>query len=231
MLLLDSIDLKHTPLDTLVIPVCSDRPIHTLRAVATLARRAAADPEFKAEVGDELVFHRPRGIRADRVVFLGLGKFEKLSAESLRRFAGQAVHRAIRRGRSRIWLATPASRRLGITSEETLSALLEGAALGNYRFDRFREEKKLKPLEAVGLLVSPAEASAFTDLPQRVETICAGTCLAREWVTMPANEKRPDDLARLMALAAGRITAPRHDLLLPGLSIRTTCGAVEQPGA
>jgi leucyl aminopeptidase len=202
MLLLESFDLKRTPIDTLAIPVCSDRPIHTSRGVASLARRAAADPEFKAEPGDELVLHRPRGTRAERVLFLGLGKFEKLDAESLRRFAGQAVRRAMRRGGSRIRLAVPAPRRLGIDAAAVIVALLEGAALGNYRFDRFRGERKHQPLAEIGLLASPAEAAAHAGLPPRVEAICAGTCLAREWVNLPANEKRPEALARLMVQAA-----------------------------
>jgi leucyl aminopeptidase len=39
-------------------------------------------------------------------------------------------------------------------------------------------------------------------LPARVESVCAGTLLAREWVNTPPNDKRPEHFARMLAGAA-----------------------------
>jgi LacI family transcriptional regulator len=80
-------------------------------------------------------------------------------------------------------------------------------------------------LDRAGLAV-PRSVSlvGFDDIP-------FSSALGLTTVAQPSYLIGRNALVMLMALVAGRVTAPRHDQLLPGLSIRTTCGAVEQPGA
>ncbi len=63
------------------------------------------------------------------------------------------------------------------------------------------------------------------------DDIAFSSALGLTTVAQPSYLIGRNALVMLMALIAGRVTGPRHDLLLPGLSIRTTCGAVEQARA
>jgi DNA-binding LacI/PurR family transcriptional regulator len=63
------------------------------------------------------------------------------------------------------------------------------------------------------------------------DDIAFSSALGLTTVAQPSYLIGRNALVMLMALVAGRVTAPRHDLLLPGLNIRTTCGAAEQPSA
>ncbi|MEZ4576764.1 MAG: hypothetical protein R2875_01785, partial [Desulfobacterales bacterium] len=54
----------------------------------------------------------------------------------------------------------------------------------------------------MGVFTDADTAKSLRLLPSRVETICKGTVLAREWVSMPSNEKRPDRFVRSMVKAA-----------------------------
>ena len=52
------------------------------------------------------------------------------------------------------------------------------------------------------MFTDPATCEALGKLPARMTTICRGTVLAREWVSMPSNDKTPDRLVRSMVKAA-----------------------------
>ena len=59
-------------------------------------------------------------------------------------------------------------------------------------FDRYKKDKKIKPLKRIYFLVSSDVKRKFNQMQKRVETICQGTILAREWVSMPPNDKTPE---------------------------------------
>ena len=42
----------------------------------------------------------------------------------------------------------------------------------------------------------------FRHLPDRIQTICEGTILARNWVSTPPNEKKPEQFSREIARLA-----------------------------
>jgi leucyl aminopeptidase len=202
MLHLAAIDLNRQKIDTLFIPVCENKPIHSDAPVAALVDQALAFSEFKGKKDQELVLHRPPGCTAARVVFRGLGDAETLDAETLRRMAGKSARRCIQLGLARMWLAAPDPAATGIDEAEQLKALLEGAFLGNHLFDRYREKKEKKPLTRVDVLAAPAAAARLRRLPAEVEAVCGATILARDWVNLPPNAKPPEVLARLIAAEA-----------------------------
>jgi len=202
VLALTSVDLKQSHLKTLIVPVCADRNIHADPALAAVIKRAASLKEFSGEKDEDVTFYDPAGLKIERVILMGLGKYADLNAETLRAMAGKAAKRCIRMKLLQIHVAVPAAGKVGLDPAVTLAALMEGICLGNYLFDRYLEEKKLKPIKKAYLVVAPEAGKEFSRLPARLEAICAGTVMARDWISMPSNEKRPERFAEMIASRA-----------------------------
>lgn len=196
---LKSLNLKTADVETLVVPVCEDAELHADPVLGALAATAKALPEFSGKAGEAVTLYAPEGVRVRRAMFLGLGPLAAIDREALRRFAGTAVQKCIGCHLDEALIAVPAAARLKCAVADLLTALLEGAFLANHRFDRYKAEKKETPLAQVTLLVRAQAAREYRDLPERVATVCGGTLLAREWVSMPANDKRPQQFVRILA--------------------------------
>jgi len=199
MLHLKSADLQKVKTETLVIPVCEDKDIHDDKTITSLIRRAKKLKEFNGKKGDQVAFYNLPDIKAVRTIFMGLGKREKVDLEALRATAGKAVKQAVKMTLSELLIAVPAAGKIKMDIRDVLEALMEGACLGNHLFDKYKKEKKHKPLKKINLFVKPDVAKKHKGLSRRIETVCQGTILAREWVSMPPNDKMPERFSRLIA--------------------------------
>ncbi len=196
MLSLKSVDLKKEKIESLVIPVCEDKNIHDDKIISSLVDTAKKVKAFNGEKEDEIVLYHLPGVKAESIILLGLGKFEKLNAESLRAMAGKAVKNVIKKKYTRVLLAVPSGARINIELRIVLEAMMEGAFLGNHLYDRYKKEKKHRSLRRIDFFVTADVAKTYKRLASRISTVCRGTILAREWVSMPPNEKRPESFAK-----------------------------------
>jgi len=90
MVELKPVNLNSTKVETLIVPVCEDREIHTNKTVIGLEKSAKYYPEFKGKSGDRITLFKPEGTRITRVIFMGLGKNDdKLNAESFALFPAE----------------------------------------------------------------------------------------------------------------------------------------------
>lgn len=195
MLKLKSIDLKKKKLSTLAVPVCEDKDIHQ-GLLSKLAGQAKKIKEFSGKKDQEITLYNPTGIQAERVLFIGLGKQAEINPEKLRAFSGKAVKSIMKNGLKELVMGTPSPDRLSISEKDLVTAMLEGACLGNHVFDHYKEDKKLKPLKHITMVVPAGSAKKLAGLPKRIEAICYGTLLARDWVSMPSNDKTPAQLSK-----------------------------------
>ncbi len=202
MLHFTSADLKQVKTEALVIPVCEDTDIHAPRTPPSLIERVKNIKEFKGEKGDEVVFYNVPEVTAARVIFIGLGKFETFDMETLRDMAGRAVKSGIKKQLSEVLITVPSAEKVKTEMGRILEALLEGACLGNHLFDKYKKEKKRKPLKRINFHVDSGDAKTYENLPSNVAAVCQGTVLAREWVSTPPNEKRPEQFTRSIARRA-----------------------------
>jgi len=195
MLKLKTLDLHKEPISTLAVPVCEDKNIHA-GMLSKLVAQAKKIEEFNGKQSESLTLYQPTGTQAERVLFIGLGKHADLDLEKLRSFAGQAVTTGIKNGLKEIVIAAPDPKKISLLEKDVVAALLEGACLANHVFDRYKKEKKLKPLKNIFLQISAASARKLSRLPKRIQTICQGTLLARDWISTPSNDKTPAQLSR-----------------------------------
>ncbi|MCK4987564.1 MAG: leucyl aminopeptidase [Desulfobacterales bacterium] len=202
MIGLKAVDLKKQKIDTLIVPVCEDKKIHDDRIINAIIKKALSLKEFEAEKGDELTLYDLKDLNTKRVIFVGLGKLKKIDPETLRAFCGAIVKRCIKVDLEVIWVAVPAAHKLKMEMPATVAALMEGACLGNHLFDKYKKEKKRKPLKQINFLVKPDALGKLRRITPKVSTICAGTILAREWISTPSNEKTPEQFTRLIVSQA-----------------------------
>jgi leucyl aminopeptidase len=133
-----------------------------------------------------------------RVVLVGLGKRDKLTAEVLRRAAGSVMRRCGSRRAARVAFWLPTLR--GITSARAAQAVTEGAVLGAYRFDDYRTSRTdgNGGLRALTLFYASLSASAARNARRDASiglVLAESQNIARDLSNQPANELPPAKLA------------------------------------
>jgi len=237
MLALTARDPQRIAADVLILPVSPDADLHTDPVLRGLAEDARQAPSFGARRGELQVRHRPEGLAVERAICVGLGEAAKVRPEDLRQAVGRGVKAAWERQREvRAVVAAPASGALPGAPEDLLEALCEGAVLANHRFDRYKAEAPFRALREIQVRVDRRAAARHKDLAARVATVCGAALTARDWVSRPPNDKRPEDLADRMAregrsagLAARVLDARRLRRLGMGALLAVAAGSRHEP--
>jgi leucyl aminopeptidase len=175
------------------------------RALGGLLARVLEGEKFEGKPGQISYFHTAGKIPAERVLVVGLGPRRRTDqargdAEPVRRATSAAVRRARDLGGARIAVFMPAD---GLPPRERAQAVVEGALLGTYRFDKYLKEKNGKVVRALTVLEPDRRSGAAArDGLQRGQVWAEATCLTRDLVNEPANVVTPTFLARRAALIA-----------------------------
>ncbi len=203
MLKLTSQGLPQIKTETLIVPLCEDRVLFRDKALVRLAEKTQGIRTFTARAGEHLDLYQPEGLSIPRIIFAGLGSSRDLTAEGLRQAAGKSIRRAWHTRPGQAVLAVPDTNLPdAMGPEQALAAVAEGAYLANHTLTAYKSTTKTVPLKGIRFMVDGAKARPLRAILARMETICRGTALARDWVNLPANAKTPRELARLITRAA-----------------------------
>jgi leucyl aminopeptidase len=144
----------------------------------------------------------PSGSAQGRALLVvGLGPAERMTAETLRRAAAAAVRAAGDVTAFAIDLASVAIE--GVDAAVALGAAVEGALLGDYRFDTYRSKPSPRRLGRVVLCgVAPGEES--DTIVARARIGAEAVMWVRDLVNMSPKEKRPPLLADLVAAGVAK---------------------------
>ncbi len=157
-----------------------------------LAETARADA-FTGKRGRTIMLHCPDA-PFRRVLLVGTGS--ETGPESLRAYAAIAIRRAREVHAARVALATRAGGPADdAPADERVRAVVEGAGLGAYRFDRYRKVEDPTDVTDVLLLARGGDGSALARAVRAAETTVEATCRARDLVNEPANVLTPTALA------------------------------------
>src|SRR3984957_17101342 len=127
----------------------------TSDAVTDAAAKVLASGEFKATLGETLLLHSPGGLKAERLLVVGLGKAQALSVDEVRKGAGTAGRAAKPLGVREVAIAFPEDHALSDEHLETLPctllsrALVEGAELAENDWDIYRSEREGRTVRLV----------------------------------------------------------------------------------
>jgi leucyl aminopeptidase len=209
-----------SPVDLLAVPVASDEVRRSRlaprlaaidRSLGGVIAAAVASGDFTGKIGQSVLAYPDRRRKAKRVLLWGLGAGKGIDAEALRAAAGTAVSRAASARSARVALVVPP---FGAGSDpESCQALAEGAVLGGYRFDAYREksEETASRVGTLTLLV-PRDQNlrASRESARRGVVIAESQNVARELSNLPPNVLSPEQLAQEARTVAGEV----------GLSVR-----------
>src|SRR6476661_8150172 len=181
----------------LVLPLAEDAALAGLAQVIDQASggaiaRALAAAAFKGRKGQSCIIWAPSleggAPGPAKLVAIGLGKADELSAETLEAAGGAA-------------LALISAEREAVIAAEALAAphaaaFALGLLLKSYRFDRYRttEKDEDKPkLERAALATDAAAAAKAAWAPMRA--VADGVFLSRDLVSEPPNILHPEEFA------------------------------------
>jgi leucyl aminopeptidase len=199
--------LTSTPADAVIVGVyLDDKKLRDPAArLDHAAGGAVADvltaEKFQGKVGHVTHLHTSGRLPARRVVVVGLGRRAELTAETVRRAAAAGVRRARDLGARAVAVEVLGDR---LPARRRAQAVVEGAILGTYTFDRYKREKSDKQVQTLQLAEPDGrqrrEAAAGA---RRGEIFARSTWLARDLINAPANDVNPAHLAKV----AGEIAA------------------------
>src|SRR5207245_2683309 len=156
--------------------------------------------KFAARPAQLTHVHTAGRLGAAGVVVVGLGKSRELAAETIRRAAAAGVRRARDLGARRVAIDVLGDR---LPERQRAHAVVEGAILGTYTFDRYKREKTDKTVDELRVLAPDGRAAREVEEgARRGERFAAATWFARDLVNAPANDVHPTHLARVATRVA-----------------------------
>ena len=169
----------------------------TLLAAANAFELAAASyltsGEFKAGLGETVVLHEPAGLKAQRLLIVGLGKAKDFSLDRIRKGAGTAVRAAKPRSvrdMAILFPDTSAATVEGFTTMLTARTVVEGAAVAEMDWDTYRSDRKDYGVDSLTLISSKSEPS-IEDGYGEGQIVAAAQNFARSLINEPGNVLTP----------------------------------------
>ncbi|MBL8697375.1 MAG: leucyl aminopeptidase [Alphaproteobacteria bacterium] len=157
---------------------------------------AMAGSRFKGRKGEMLDILQPRGVKAHRVVLLGLGKPADLGSLRLQRLGGLVTAHLNRLGETTATVAIDAIADANPTAPTMAAQFAYGARLRSYRFDKYRtrEKPEHKPtLRSLALAVEDQAAARKLFAP--LSRVADGVHATRDVVSEPPNVIYPATFA------------------------------------
>ena len=156
--------------------------------------------EFKAALGEVAVLHAPPGLKAERLLLVGLGKLKDLSVDRFRKGAGTAIRAAKPRSVRRMVIgfpgldALPSGQIEGLSAMLTARAMVEGAVVAQTDWDTYRSDRKDCSVDSLTLIANETQASVTSEMRRGFEEgliVAAAQNFARSLVNEPGNVLTP----------------------------------------
>jgi leucyl aminopeptidase len=203
-------------------------------AVKAAAAGVLTSGEFKAGANETLLLHAPSGLKAKRLLMIGLGKQAKATLTSVRNAAGTAVRFTKPRGIRELAFALPYSE---IPLPAGARAAAEGAVVGDFDSDTYRSDRKdLSVHSFTAIAPDGTEKAAVQAAFAEGVIIGESQNFARTLVNEPGNVLTPTEFGRRAAIMAEEVglgwdissTERLRDLKM-GAFLSVTQGSEEPP--
>jgi leucyl aminopeptidase len=180
----------------------------TSDAVTNAAAKVLESGEFKATLGESVLVHAPNGLKAERLLVVGLGKAKTLGVDEVRKAAGTAVRAAKPRGLKEIAIAFPEEHALSDEHLEELPcpltsrSLVEGATLAEVDYDTYRSDRKDRSLQTLTVVAKETERSTTAEIQAGFDEgliVAAAQNFTRALVNEPGNVLTPTELGKRAA--------------------------------
>ena len=194
-------------------------------SIGSVAEPAISDGDFTGKSGETALLYTNGFLPSPRLLLIGLGEGSSFTLEKLRRAAASVARKAWSLKAESVAFVPKTPEGSGV--EGVARAASEGAALGLYRFDRYKtgdensdaDEEYLGNFEVV--LSSAGDEEAAGRGVREGESLSAAAILARDLANEPSNTATPEYLAE-----RAREISERHGM---GLTVLDRAG-IESEG-
>jgi leucyl aminopeptidase len=204
------IEEKITELLSLGLFEGEKEPTGIIRYIDTLLDGAISDTikngDFTGELNQTLLLYTHNKIKSRRLLLVGLGKREDFNLETVRSASGKAALQ-VRNMSLSSYMTLLYGEDFGLPIETLTQALIEGAELALYSFNRFKTEKEKMPKEVkeLTIFVQKNDNIALVQKGLTVaKIVCNATKLARDLSNSPSNDVTPQALAEVAKSIAER---------------------------
>jgi leucyl aminopeptidase len=169
--------------------------------------------KFTGKEGESLLFPTHGRLPSAVVLLIGMGKSANHDGETWRRAGGKIQKEASNQGARRVaWFVKNED-----WDEQRLAAIVEGALLSSYLFDRYKSEKNGKPAVETFSFIGPElrKTTTLTKAIDVVEKTIPGVFLARDLINEPASVSTPSYLAE-QAVKIARGGRLKSEIFGPG---------------
>jgi leucyl aminopeptidase len=169
--------------------------------VKAAAANVLASGEFKAGTNETVLLHAPAGLKAKRLLIVGLGKAAKGTVHSVRNAAGTAVRYIKPRGLRELVFALPVSD--GLSASAGARGAVEGAFVGDFDPDTYKSDRKDQSVRSF-TLAAPAggDESALRAAFEEGVTVGESQNFTRSLVNEPGNVLTPTEFGKRAAAMA-----------------------------
>jgi leucyl aminopeptidase len=173
-------------------------------AVKAAAGVVLASGEYKAGPNETLLLHAPAGVKAKRLLIIGLGKLAKTTIHGVRNAAGTAVRFTKPRGIRELVFALPVAEALA--GAASVRAAVEGAFVGDFDADTYRSDRKDLSVQSftVAAQVGWDQAAAKAAFAEGV-IIGESQNFTRSLVNEPGNVLTPTEFGKRAAAMAREV--------------------------
>jgi leucyl aminopeptidase len=176
-------------------------------AIRAAAAAVLSTGEFKAGANETLLLHAPAGLKAKRLLIVGLGKKSKATAHAVRNAAGTAVRYAKPRAIRELAFALPEPPAdLALDLAAAGRAAAEGAIVGDFDPDTYRSERKDVSVHSFTLAAPPdADKTAIQTAFNTGAIVGESQNFARTLVNEPGNKLTPTVFGQRAAKMAAEV--------------------------
>jgi leucyl aminopeptidase len=173
-------------------------------AVKAAAAEVLASGEYKAGPNETLLLHAPAGVKAKRLLIVGLGKLAKTTVHGVRNAAGTAVRFTKPRGIRELVFALPVAEALA--GAASVRAAVEGAFVGDFDPDTYRSDRKDLSVQSF-TAAAPAGWDQAAARAAFAEGVIIGESqnFTRSLVNEPGNVLTPTEFGRRAAAMAREV--------------------------
>ncbi len=173
-------------------------------AVRAAAAAVLASGEYKGGANETALLHAPAGLKAKRLLIVGLGKQSKATVHSLRNASGTAVRFGKPRGIRELVFSLPELD--SIPPAAGARAAVEGAFVGDFDPDTYRSDRKDQSVQSF-TVATPAGADKAAVEAAFAEGVIVGESqnFTRALVNEPGNKLTPTILGQRAALMASEV--------------------------
>jgi leucyl aminopeptidase len=175
-------------------------------ALGGMIRDLIKGGDLKGKFKEVVLFRTFGKIPAQRVLVAGLGEREKFSMDRIREVSAKVARHLRDAGVDSYTTIVHGAGIGGFDLRQAAEALVEGALLGTYKFDRYkteREEDEKREVERMTVAVKGQEDVAVVREAIRwAQTVASATNLVRDLVASPARDKTPKRMAEIASEVA-----------------------------